>query len=148
MELSSACKIGFRAKAAAELDQRLAVVVAMAVEGAIDPTLNAALERIEDGQRVTTMASTRPHSRTASGMALCTQTEIRAIDAKVAAHDQPSGQRVGHAALEDQVGVHQPVADDGPTEGERQKDQRKPGQIGQQVRRMQLEADRGWRKRA
>ena len=44
-------EIGFRTEAAAEFDQRLAVVVAMAVEGTVDPALNSALEGIEDGGR-------------------------------------------------------------------------------------------------
>src|SRR5580658_6955588 len=36
-------QIGFRAESAAELDDGLAIVVTMTVEGAIDPALNAAL---------------------------------------------------------------------------------------------------------
>jgi hypothetical protein len=60
-------------------------------------------------------------------------------DAEVSAEDESRGQRVGDAALEDQVGVHQPVADDGPGERERQKHQRKAGQIGQQLWRIQVE---------
>jgi hypothetical protein len=54
--------------------------------------------------------------------------------AEVDAEQQAGGQRVGHAALEDQVGVHQPVADDGPTERERQEDQAKGRQIRQPPR--------------
>ena len=53
-------------------------------------------------------------------------------DAEVGSQYQAGGQRVSHAALEDQVGVHQPVADDGPTEGQRQKDDGKARQIGEQ----------------
>ena len=52
-------------------------------------------------------------------------------DAEVASDNQAGGHRVRHAALEDQVGVHQPVADDGPTEGERQNDDGEVGQIGE-----------------
>jgi hypothetical protein len=37
---------------------------------------------------------------------------------KVAAEDEAGGQGLGHAALEDEVRIHEPVADDGPTEGE------------------------------
>ena len=90
---------------------------------------------------VTRMAITRPHSRTASGITLCTITRDQRDDAEVAAQQQASGQRVGHAALEDQVGVHQPVADDGPTEGQRKKDQRQAGQVGEQPRRVQVEQE-------
>ena len=41
-------QIGLRAQAATELDQRLAVVVALAVEDAVDALLNGALERVEE----------------------------------------------------------------------------------------------------
>ena len=44
-------EVGLGAEAAAEFDQRSAIVVAMAVEGAVDPSLNAALERIENRRR-------------------------------------------------------------------------------------------------
>ena len=60
-------------------------------------------------------------------------------DAEVGAKQQARGQRVGHAALEDQVGVHQPVADDGPTEGEGQKDDGEAGQIGEPAIRLPVE---------
>ena len=59
-------EIGFRTEAAAKLDEGLAVVVAVTVEGAVDPALNAALEWIEDG-RGHRMAMSKAHSRTASG---------------------------------------------------------------------------------
>ena len=41
-------EIGFGTEAAAELDEGMAVVVAMAIECAIDPALNAALEGIKE----------------------------------------------------------------------------------------------------
>src|ERR1700735_331989 len=44
-------EVGLGTQAAAEFDQRPAVVVTMAVECAVHPALNAALERIEDGSR-------------------------------------------------------------------------------------------------
>jgi hypothetical protein len=122
-------KIGFRTQPAAKLDQRLAVVVAMAVKGAIDPALNAALEGIEDGGRDQNGENQgRFAYRLGHGVVHCHRDERD--DAEISAQDKASGQRVGHAALEDQVSVHQPVANDGPTEGERQKDQREAGQIG------------------
>ena len=71
---------------------------------------------------------------------MATRTPPRS-DAEEAPEDEAGGQRVGHAALEDQVGVHQPVADDGPTEGERQKDQREAGQVGEQAGRVQVEEE-------
>ena len=54
-------------------------------------------------------------------------------DAEVKADQQRRRQRVGDAALEDQVDVHQPVADDGPAEGQRQDDQREPREFGQRT---------------
>ena len=45
-------------------------------------------------------------------------------DAEVEADQGGGGERVGDAALEDEVHVHQAVADDGPAEGQRQEDQR------------------------
>ena len=62
-------------------------------------------------------------------------------DAEVASQDQAGGQRVGHAALEDQVGVHQAVAHNGPTECERQKDDGKPCEIGEQAGYAQVEEE-------
>ncbi len=44
---------------------------------------------------------------------------------EVRSDDRRRSQRVRHAALEDQVYVHQSVADDGVSEGERQQSQRK-----------------------
>jgi len=62
--------------------------------------------------------------------------------AEVDAEEQSGGQRVGHTALENQVGVHQPVADDGPTEGQGEEDQRQPGEIGEQPGRVEIEEKR------
>ena len=41
-------------------------------------------------------------------------------DAEVDADQGGGGKRIGDAALEDEVDVHQAVADDGPAEGERE----------------------------
>ena len=131
-------QIGLRTEAAAELDQGLAVVVAMAVEGAIDPSLNAALEGIEDrgGNQDGDHQSPLAHRFRQPDV---DHDRDEGDDAEVAAEDERRGQRISHAALEDQVGVHQPVADDGPTEGERQKHQREAGEIREQVRRVELQ---------
>ena len=80
-------------------------------------------------------------------MALWTTAGDEGDDAEVAADKQRGGQRIGHAALEDQVGIHQPVADDCPTEGERQKDQREPGQVGEQAWRLEVQQVRALHKR-
>ena len=54
-------------------------------------------------------------------------------DAEVEADNGGGRERVGDAALEDEIDIHQSVTDDGPAEGERQEDQRKPGELGQQA---------------
>ena len=134
-------EVGFGAEAAAELDQRSAVIVAMAVEGAVDPALNAAFEGIEDGRSGQNGDDQRPFAY-GFRQALVDHQGDERNDAEIASQDEGGGQRVGHAAFEDQVGVHQPVADDGPTEGERQKDQRQAGQIGEQAGRVEVKEER------
>ncbi len=134
-------EVGLGTEAAAELDQRLAVIVAMAVKGAVDPALNAALEGIEDGRSGQNGDDQRPLAY-GFRQALVDHEGDEGDDAEVAAGDEAGGQRVGHAALEDQVGVHQPVADDGPTEGERQKNERQAGQIGEQAGRIEVKEER------
>jgi hypothetical protein len=131
-------KIGFRTEATAKFDQRLAVIVAMAVKGAVDPALRAALEGIEnrgrnqDGDDQTPGAHGLRHG-------VVHQNGDQRDDAEVAAQKQSCGQRVSHAALEDQVGIHQPVADNGPTEGQRQNNLREAGEIRQQLRRIEMQ---------
>ena len=43
--------------------------------------------------------------------------------AEVEADEGGGGEGVGHAALEDEVDIHEAVADDGPAEGEREEDE-------------------------
>ncbi len=50
-------QVGLRVQAAAEVDQRLAVVEALLIEDAVDPRLNRPLQRIED-RPVTMIAAT------------------------------------------------------------------------------------------
>ena len=53
------------------------------------------------------------------------------IEQEVQSDNGRSCQRVSNAALEDQVDIHQPVANDGPAEGERQNHQRDTGELVQ-----------------
>ena len=55
-------------------------------------------------------------------------------DAEVEADEGGGGEGVGDAALEDEVDVHEAVADDGPAEGERKEDEREAGELGEQRR--------------
>ncbi len=69
------------------------------------------------------MAATKP-LRAGAGKVLMEQLRGGTDGGKVNRGDGSGGNGVGHAALEDQVHVHQPVAHNGVAEGERQKDQR------------------------
>ena len=69
-------------------------------------------------------AATRPHSPQICAAACERTSASSAIDAEVQAHQRSGRQRVGHAALEDQVDVHQAVAHDRPAERQRKQDQR------------------------
>ena len=112
----------------------------MAVEGPVHPALNSALEGVEDGGRDQNGDDQAPlPDRFRHG--IVNHDGDQRDGTEVAAEDQAGGQRVGHAALEDQVSVHEPVADDGPTEGEGENDQRKTGQIGEQPGRVQVEKE-------
>ena len=52
--------------------------------------------------------------------------------AKVHRHNRAGGQGVGHAALEDDVHIHEPVAHDGVTKGQGQEDERENRELGGQ----------------
>ena len=131
-------QVGLGAEPAAELDQGLAVIVAMAVKGAIDPGLEPALERLEGG-RCANEGNGKAPLAGPFRQAVMDPEGNENDGAEVAAENHARGQRVSHAALEDQVRVHQAVAHNGPGERERQKHQRQASEIGQQVRRIELQ---------
>ena len=54
---------------------------------------------------------------------------------KVDGNQRAGGQGVGHAAFEDQVDIHQPVANDGVAERQRKKDLAQHANLAQQRRR-------------
>jgi hypothetical protein len=111
-------EIGLRTQLASELDQRAPVVVACAVEELVELFLNPFPYRIEqqrgdhDGHHQAVGSGT--------GNARVHQFRNRGDTGEVRAHDGRRRQRVGHAALEDQVHVHQPVAENGVAESQRQ----------------------------
>src|SRR5579871_1016154 len=110
--------IGFGAQSAAELNQGLPVVVLLPVKGLVNPPLDAALEWIEDrGGHQDGDHKCPPADRRRK--AVVDHLSNEGDDTEVAAEQRRRGEGVGYAALEDQVGVHQPVANDGPAEGER-----------------------------
>ena len=128
MERSSASQVSFGAEAAAELYESFAVVVTMAVKELIEPGLKAALERVEE------LGGDEDGDDQAPFADCCGQQQVdffgdEGDDAEVDADQCSCSQGVGYAALEDEVGVHQAIADDGPAEGQRQEDERQAGDL-------------------
>ncbi len=125
-------QVGLRVQSAAEFDQGLAVVEALLIEDAVYARLNGSLQRIEDeagdddcSEDVPTCAGPGQAGRDDHLCGYCD-------DAEVEPDERCRGERVGDAALEDEIDVHQAVADDRPTEGQRDEDQRKAGELSHQ----------------
>src|SRR5665213_296995 len=131
--LDEGAEVGLGVETAAELDEGFAVVETLLVEDAIHAALDEALERIEeqagddDGGDEAPGAEARELGVYELGG--------KGDDAKVEADQGGGRERVGDAALEDEVDVHEAVTDDGPTEGERKQDQRKDGEAREVVGR-------------
>ncbi len=140
MDSSRAWRSVSELESAAELDQRLAIVVALAVEDAVHPALNPTLKRFKKGGDQNDSDALAPVANRL-GQAIVGEAGGARDYAEVTSQDEAGGQRVGHAALEDQIGVHQPVTDDGPTEGQRQKDDGEAGQIGEKPGQRQIEEE-------
>src|SRR5277367_5795799 len=124
-------EVCLRTEAATEFDQRLPVVVALAIEDAVDPLLDAAPERVKKLRCDDDGGDQSPEPK--AGKAIADDLPGEGDQAEVEGDERCSGQRVGDAALEDEVRIHEAVTDDGPAEGERQKDQREDRDLGQQV---------------
>ena len=120
-------EVGLRAESTAELDQRLPVVIALAVEELVDAFLNGALERIEE-QRCEDYRGDET-ARAEGGQALLDEVTGDRDQQEIQPDDGRSRQRVSDAALEDQVDIHQAVTNDGPAEGERQYHKRDTGEL-------------------
>ena len=133
MEVEHLVEIGFGVQVAAEFDQRLPVVVTLAIEELVEALLNPVLERIEQqrGDGDGDDQSDRP----GAGEVLVEEHRSHADRGEVRRRDRARGDGVGHAALEDQVHVHQAVAEDGVAEGQRQEHQRQHGNLHRQRRR-------------
>ena len=127
--MEQSVQIGLRTQAAAEGDQGLAIVVALAVEDPVDPVLNGAFERFEKLRRDDDGGDQAP--RACAGQAGMHHLSREGDRAKIKADQRSRRQGVGNAALEDQVNVHQAVADNGPAKGKRQKDQANATQLDQ-----------------
>ncbi len=119
-------------ESAAKLDQRCTVVISFAIEDAVHPFLNGTLQRIEYLRRQDDGNDQAPGSE--AGQVLVHHFAGYRDQAEVDTDHGGRRERVGDAAFEDQVHVHQPVANDGPAEGQRQDDQRNDGQLLHQDR--------------
>ena len=116
---------------AAKLHQRLAVVDALLVEHTVDPALNHALERIES-------QPSQDHGRHQPPLAQALEALMHHLSgerdyAEVQPHQRARRQRICNAALEDKVHVHQPVAHNRPTEGQREQNKAQNGDVGQRL---------------
>src|SRR5271165_1145251 len=98
----------------------------MAVEYAVDPALEAALQGVEELRGDEDGDDQAPLADCVGQMGVDLLGDER-HDGEIGADQRARRQSVGNAALEDEVGVHEPVADDGPTEGEGEKDEGEPG---------------------
>ena len=109
--------VGLRTQLPGELDQRAAVIVLVLVkEVAVQQHLNPVADGLEDegGHE-----DQRHHGRTGQFIQAAHREDQAVEDAE---HGE-RGQRVDVALLEDDVHVHQPVAQDGVAPGERHQDQ-------------------------
>ena len=115
-------QIGFRVQIAAKLGQRLPVVITFAIEKLVQVILHPVLKGIE--QQRSDGDGYHQSQRPGAGEVLVEQHRGHAYGGKVRSRNRAGCDGVGHAALEDQVHIHQPIAEDGVAEGQRQKHQR------------------------
>ena len=132
MDVSNLPKISLRAQASAERDQGLPIVVALVVENPVDPVLNGPFERFEELGGDDDGSDQSPGTRT--GQPGVHQLRRDRYRTEVKPDQRRGRQGIGNPTLEDQVDIHQAVADDRPAKGQRQKDQANPTQLGQGAR--------------
>ena len=117
---------------AREPDERPAVVVAIAVERAVEPGLNGVLHRAGE-QHHHRRGQQRDHPvRIAAAAAEAFGRDVQ--QHRVDAEDRRNGDRPHEHALEDHLDVHQAVADDGRREGQRHEAERDRRQLHRQRR--------------
>src|SRR5258705_3537840 len=115
--------MGFPAQVAAKFHQRPAVVITLAVEEPVQALLNPFFYGLEEQSRDND-CNHQP-SRSSAGKAGVDYLGGGTNGSEVHPYDGGGGEGVSHAALEDDVHIHQAVAHDGVAEGERQENQRK-----------------------
>ena len=115
-------QVGFRVQIARKFHQRAPVVVAFAVEDTVEALLDDALDRIEQkrGNYDSDDQSPRARIRQRRVHLLSNNADHQQVQQR----NNRSGERIRHAALEDEVNVHQAIADDRVSKGQRQEHQR------------------------
>ena len=111
-------QIRFRAELASEFDQSAPIVVNRAVEKMVDSVLNPLAHRVE--QQCRDHNCQDQSHRASVRLAAMDQGRNSGDQTEIQSHHGRGSQRVNHAALEDQVHIHQPIAEDRVTEGQRQ----------------------------
>ena len=114
-------QIRFRAELPAELDQGAAVVIDRAIKSLIDAILNPFAHRIK--QKRGNDDSQDPSQRPGAGLPHVDQRGYSGYQREIHSRYRRCGQGINHAPLENQVNVHQAVAEDGVAERERQQSQ-------------------------
>ena len=120
-------QVGLRVERPSEVDESLAIVETPAIEDAVDARLDGTLQRVEGEARNDDGREQAPGAQV--GQARVNGLGEERDDAKVEADQGRRRQGVGDAALEDEVDVHEAVADDSPGEREWQKDEAEPYKV-------------------
>lgn len=118
-------KVGLGVEAATELDEGFAVVKAFLIEDSVHARLNGTLERIEDDSGDDDGGEQSPDAEI--GESGVDHLAGQRNDAKVNSDERCGSEGVGNAAFEDEVDVHEPVADDRPAKGKGKNDERETG---------------------
>src|SRR6185369_119928 len=125
-------EVGLRAQITSELNERLAEIVTSAVEVPINAVLNPFAKWIKqhsghDDREYET-------NRTTAGNPQMYNFGYAGNHSEVHCGDRSGSEGVDHAALEDQVHIHQPIPEYGVAECQRQKDQRQHRNAHQRIR--------------
>ena len=116
----------FGGERAAEFDQRAAIIETVAVEETVQARLNPVAKRLKQKRGDHDGDDFAHHAGRPRGVEQrADQRDERDVDG----HHAAARGRVGQAALEDDVHVHQPVANDGVAETQRDQHQRNRGKI-------------------
>ena len=142
--LQQAIKVQYGSKLTRELQQRAPVIVALALEKAIQPLL----EVVHDGLEENGSENNCHNPGAAAGDGKRGAEEIReeSDQSEIETHDAGRGQGISNASAENNIHIHQPIAHDGIAKSHGQEEQRerrsvhpgvgdKPQEIGQGIKR-------------